>query len=94
MGVVVQFPGRAAGRFTPEMRDTIAGFASQVPGAYPVVFGTDGDGDEFCCLGNGLMIGWDRKRHLVVTDTSSGFVDRGPFTSIHEVCLLIACIAA
>lgn len=94
MGVVVQFPGRMAGRFTPEMRDTLAGIAGMVPNALPVVFGTDGDGDEFCCFGNGLMISWDRRRHLVVTDTTSGFVDRGPFASIHEVCALIACIAA
>ena len=94
MGIVVQFPGRMAGRFTPEMQDALASFAAEMPGACPVVFGKDGDGDEFCCLGNGLMVGWDRRCHLVVTDTSSGFVDRGPFRSIHEVCLLIACLAA
>lgn len=94
MGVVVQFPGRVPGRFTQEMREAFARFASGVPGAFPVVFGKDGDGDEFCCLGNGLMIGCDRRNRLVVTDMNSGFVDRGPFNTIQEVFLLIACIAA
>ena len=94
MGIVVQFPGRVPGRFTQDMRDTLVRFASGIPDAFPLMFGKDGDGDEFCCLGNGLMIGCDRRNRLVVTDTSSGFVDRGPFNSIQEVCLLLACIAA
>lgn len=94
MGVVVQFPGVSAGRFTPEMRETLHRIARGTPGAFPMVFGVDGDGAEFCCLANGLMIGWDRRRRLVLTDTSSGFVDSGPFKSLDEVCLLIAYLAA
>ena len=95
MGVVLQFPGVSAERrFTPPMRDTLARFAVQAPGAFPLAFGTDSDGAEFCRLANGLMIGWDRRHRLVLTDTSSGFVDRGPFNSVDEVCLLLAYLAA
>jgi hypothetical protein len=94
MGVVVQFPGRGAGRFTPEMRETLHRFAVATPGALPVAFGTDGDGREFCCLANGLMIGWDRRQRLILTDTSSGFVDCGPFSTLEEIFLLVAYLAA
>lgn len=90
MGVVVQFPSRVSGRFTAEMREALARLADKTSGALPLVFGMDGDGTEFCCLANGLMIGWDRGRSLILTDTNSGYVDRGPFNSLAEVCLLIA----
>ncbi len=89
MGIVVQFPSHVGGRFTPEMREILARFADETPGTLPLVFGKDGDETEFCCLANGLMIGWDRGRSLILTDTNSGYVDRGPFRSLAEVCLLI-----
>lgn len=94
MGVVVQFPRCSAGRFTPEMRSTLARHAARAPGALPLVFGTGADGSEFCRFANGLMIGWDRRGELTLTDTASGFVDHGPFHSVDEICLIVAYIAA
>jgi hypothetical protein len=94
MGVVVQFPRCGAGRFTPEMRSTLAQHAAEAPGTLPLVFGKDGDGAEFCCLPNGLMIGWDCRGRMVLTDTTSGFVDRGPFSSVDEVFLIVAYLTA
>jgi hypothetical protein len=90
MGTVVQFPVRRGGTFTPEMRSSLAHLAAWTPGLRPLLFGTDGDGSEFCCLANGLMVGWDRERRLVLTDTLSGYVDRGPFYGLAEVCCIIA----
>ena len=89
MGIVVQFPSRTGGQFTAAMRDVLVRFADGTPGASPLVFGKDDDGTEVCCLANGLMIGWDRGRHLILTDTNSGYVDRGPFRTLAEVCLLV-----
>ena len=31
------------------------------PDARPLLFGKDDDGAEFCRLGDGLMVGWDRE---------------------------------
>ncbi len=89
MGTVVQFRRYWGELFTPEMRNSLVRLAAGTPGAQPVVFGKDGDGSEFCCLGNGLMVGWDRRRRLVLTDTLSGYVDHGPFESLEEICLLV-----
>lgn len=89
MGIVVQFPSRASRRFTAEMRGVLARFADETPGTLPLVFGKDGDGAEFCCLANGLMISWDDTHSLILTDTNSGYIDRGPFRSLAEVCLLV-----
>lgn len=95
MGVVVQFPGCFADRrFTPEMRQTILRYAGAAPGALPAAFGADGDGVEVCDLANGLRIGWDRWHRLILVDTVSGFVDRGPFRSVDEICILVAYLAA
>ena len=95
MGVVLQFPRAYADRrFTPEMRQTIFRFAQAAPDVLPVIFDADSDGVETCRLANGLVIGWDRWHRLVLTDTVSGFVDRGPFRSVDEVCMLIAYLAA
>jgi hypothetical protein len=94
MGVVVPFPGRSPSYFTPEMRSTLARHAAGAPGALPLAFGKGGDGAEFCHFANGLMIGWDRAGRMVLTDTTSGFVDRGPFNSVDEVCLILAYLAA
>ena len=94
MGVVVQFPRFFAGQFTPEMRSTLTRHAAVAPGALPLTFGKNGDGTEFCCLANGLMIDWDRRGRLVLTDTATGFVDRGPFNSVDEICLILAYLAA
>ena len=90
MGIVVQFPGRARGRFTPEVRDDLTRLAPKVRGALPLRFGVDANGAEFCCFANGLMVGWDRECGLVLTDTRDGYVDRGPFDSVDEVCLFAA----
>ena len=93
MGTIVQFPVRSGNRFTPEMRSSLAHLAAQAPELRPLVFGIDGDGTEFCCLGNGLMVGWGRGRRLILTDTHSGYVDRGPFHSLAEVCRVIGQLA-
>ena len=94
MGIVVQFPSRTGRQFTAEMQDVLVRLAGKTLGALPVVFGKDGDEAEFCCFANGLMIGWDRRGCLVLTDTASGYVDRGPFRSLDEVCLLVTYLAA
>ena len=95
MGVVLQFPRFSAERrFTAEMRQTILRFAARAPSALPAAFDTDSDGAEVCRLANGLVIGWDKWHRLVLTDTVSGFVDRGPFKSVDEICTLIAYLAA
>ncbi len=94
MGIVVQFPRLIVGKFTPEMRSTLVRHATVAPGALPLVFGEDRDGTEFCRLANGVMISWDRRGRLVLTDTASGFVDRGPFNSVDEICLILAYLAA
>lgn len=94
MGIVVQFPSRKGGQFTAEMREALVRLAHETPGALPVVFGKDGDGAGFCCFANGLMIGWDRAGRLVLTDTATGFVDRGPFSSLDEICPLVTYLSA
>jgi hypothetical protein len=95
MGVVLQFPGyNAERRFTTEMRQTILRFAARTPGAFPTAFDLDDDGAEVCRLANGLVIGWNRWHRLVLIDTVSGFVDRGPFRGVDEICSLIAYLAA
>ena len=94
MGVVVQFPRRLVGQFTPAMRSTLTRHAAAAPGALPLTFDKDSDGTEFCHLANGLMISWDRRGRLVLTDTASGFVDLGPFNSVDEICLILAYLAA
>jgi hypothetical protein len=94
MGRVVQFPRRARRQFTAEMRGRLAHFAATVPSFQPLVFGEDGDGSEFCCFANGFMVGWDRWQRLVLTDTLSGYVDRGPFDDLDEICLLIIYLTA
>ena len=94
MGVVVQFPRLIVRQFTPEMRSTLTRHAATAPGALPLMFGKEGDGTEFCRLANGLMISWDRRGRLVLTDTASGFVDLGPFNNVDEICLILAYLAA
>lgn len=94
MGIVVQFPRRFAGQFTAEMRSTLARYAAAVSGALPIAFGKEKDGTEFCSLANGLLISWDRQGRLILTDTKSGYVDRGPFQSVEEIGLILAYIAA
>ena len=95
MGVLLQFPRLSAERrFTAEMRQIILRFAARAPGALPAVFEADSDGTEVCRLANGLVIGWDERHRLMLTDTVSGFVDRGPFKSVDEICTLIAYLAA
>ncbi len=94
MGVVLQFPRLIDRQFTPEMRDLLARHAAAAPCALPLTFGKDADGLEFCRLANGLMISWDRRGRLVLADTASGFVDRGPFNSVDEICLILAYLAA
>ena len=95
MGVLLQFPKLSTERrFTAEMRQTILRFAARAPGALPAAFDADSEGTEVCRLANGLVIGWDKRHRLVLTDTVSGFVDRGPFESVDEVCTLIAYLAA
>ena len=94
MGVVIQFPRPVAGQFTPEMRSTLTRYAAAAPGALPLAFGKNHDRTEFCRFSNGLMISLDRTGSLVLTDTATGYVDRGPFDSVDEICLVIAYIAA
>ena len=89
MGTVVQFPVRTGGCFSTRMRDGLVRFAAGRSGVLPLGFGREPDGSEFCQLGNGLKVGWDREHSLVLTDTVSGYVDRGPFNGLDDVCLLV-----
>ena len=90
MGTVVPFRGCARWRFTREMRSSLMRFAARYRNVLPLRFGVDASGAEFCCLANGLTISWDRGCGLVLTDTFDGYVDRGPFHSLDEVCLFAA----
>ncbi len=90
MGMVVQFPGRVGGRFTPAVRDDLTRLAPRVRGALPLRFGVDANDAEFCGFANGLMVSWDRECGLVLISTLDGYVDRGPFDSVDEVCLFAA----
>ena len=92
-GKVVPFPRHGRGRFTAEMRDVLSRFAREVLNRQSLAFGLDSEGSECCRLDNGLVIGWDQGR-LILTDTLSGYVDRGPFSSLDEICLLIADFSA
>ncbi len=94
MGVVIPFPRPAAGQFTAEMRTTLARYAAATPGTLPMAFGKNRDGTEFCRFANSLMISRDGSGCLVLTDMATGYVDRGPFDSVDEICLVIAYIAA
>ena len=94
MGVVIPFPRPVAGHFTAEMRRTLARYAAATPGTLPFAFGKNRDGTEFCRFASGLMISRDDSGSLVLTDTATGYVDRGPFDSMDEICLVIAYLAA
>ncbi len=93
MGTVVQFPVRTRGSFTPEMRDSLVRLAPNIRGALPLRFGKDSSGAEFCCFANGLLISWDRECGPILIDTFDGYVDRGPFHDLDEVCLLATYLA-
>ncbi len=93
MGTVVQFPDRGSGRFTSEMRSSLAQFAARARNCVPLRFGTTAQGEEFCCFANGLMIRYDRGRGLVLTDTLDGDVDCGLFHSLDDVCSFAAYLA-
>ena len=93
-GKIVPFPGFVRGRFTAEMRGSLARFASEALNAQPLAFDADSEGAERCLLGNGLVIGWDREHRLIVTDALSGYVDRGPFSSLDEIYALITYLSA
>lgn len=93
--MVVQLPGRTSTRrFTEKMRGSLACFAAHRPDAWPLLFGKDDDDAEFCRLGDGLMVGWDRECRLVLTDTMSGSVDCGPFHDLDEICFFLAYLYA
>ncbi len=94
MGMVVQFPTRKGGCFSMEMRGGLVRFAAKRPGIHPIEFGKEPDGSEFCRLGSGITVGWDQEHRLILTDTASGYVDRGPFNSLDDVCLLIDYLTA
>lgn len=94
MCIILQFPSRAVRRFTQPMRAALDQLAACTPGAAPVMFLENPDGSETCLLGAGLQIDWDRAGRLVLTDTVSGFVDRGPFGDLDDVCLLVSYLAA
>ena len=89
MGVVVQFPIGAGGRFGADMRDALGRFAARTPGVQPLSFDETGDGSVVCRFGNGLMIGRDRRRRLILIDASSGYIDHGPFDGLEEVLSVV-----
>lgn len=89
MGVVVQFPGSAGGRFSADMRDALVRFAARTPGVRALSFGVAADGSEVCRFGNGLVVGWDEQHRLILTDALSGYIDRGPFDGLDDVIAVI-----
>lgn len=91
-GTLLPFPGRIAGMFTPEMRDSLVAFTLVMPCMGPIVFDVDEAGNETCRMANHVMVGWDCKQRLFLSDMQSGFVDHGPFRDMDEVCGLIAYI--
>lgn len=94
MGTVVQFPARGAGAFGAQVRNRLVRFADRTPAVQPLSFGEAPDGSGFCRLGNGLTVCWDRERRLILADTLSGYVDRGPFDGLDEVCFVIERLTA
>lgn len=90
MGVVVPFPTRGIGRFTPDMRDQLARLAATSAAYRPLLFGLDEHRREYYRFADLLMVGWDAWGRLVLTDIASGYVDHGPFHGLDEVCRLIA----
>lgn len=88
-GVLLRFPEVAEGDFVADMGRNLGRFAKTAPGIFPVQFSVQDDGAESCRLTNGFTIGRDAERRYTITDDCSGYVDRGPFTSLYEVCRLI-----
>lgn len=93
-GTIVPFPVPRAGSFGAEIRCGLSWFAARTPGIRPLSFGEAADGSEFCHLGNGLTVAWNRNGDLVLTDTFSGYVDHGPFDSLDDVCSIIEYVLA
>ena len=61
---------------------------------HPVTFNMDKAGGEVCYMADHVVIGWDCRQRLFLSDMRSGFVDHGPFKSVDEICGLIAYIVA
>ena len=89
MGVVLQFPLGTSGRFGADMRDVLARFAARTPGVRPLSFGVAADGSEICRFGNCLVVGWDGRHRLILTDALSGYIDRGPFNGLDDVLAVV-----
>lgn len=88
-GMVLQFPVRKRGRFDAKTRAHLGRLAARIPAIQPLLFGYDEQGAEWCRFGNGLVMSWEKPDRMILTDTFSGYVDRGPFDSLDEICLLV-----
>ena len=88
-GVLLSFPEVVDGNFIADMGRNLARFALTAPNIFPVQFGIQDDGAEFCRLTNGFTIGRNGSGRYSVRDDCSGYVDHGPFNSLHEVCRLV-----
>lgn len=87
--MLLPFPEVAGDGFVSGMKRTLARFALTAPGVRPAQFGIREDGGEFCRLTNNFTIGCDPEGRYSITDGRSGYVDHGPFDSLHEVCRVI-----
>ena len=88
-GRVLKFPVRKRGQFDSDTRAHLGRLAARTPAIQPLSFGHDERGVEWCLFGNGLMVSWEQPGRIILTDTLSGYVDRGPFDSLDEICLMI-----
>ena len=91
---VLPFPRPAAAAFAEEVRLDLARTCTGSFSPFLVRCEASGDGAETCRLSSGLVIGRDAGGRLWVGDSRTGFVNRGPFASVHEICEVVAWLDA
>ena len=91
---MLPFPVPAAASFVQEVQFDLARACTGRCSPFPIQCEASGDGAETCRLATGLVIGRDVGGRLWVGDSRTGFVDRGPFGSVREICEVVAWLEA
>lgn len=91
---VLPFPAPEAATFAEKVRLDLARMCTGRRSPFPIRCEASGDGAETCRLSSGLVIGRDAGGRLWVSDSRTGFVDRGPFASVHQICEVVAWLDA